>query len=228
MTSSEYAGQMFKTLIYLFASMVPALAAADDRVKFDNDAVRVLKITDVPHKKSTLHKHELNRVMIYLTAGDLDVTAENGKVEHQHWKAEQVAWSPAGGLHTSENVSEKPLVIVEVELKRKSPAAPRRDPKLDPVAIDPKHNNLIYENAQVRVFRSWREPGMSELMHEHTGAGRVVVLLTDIYAKVRMGNGEASELKDKAGEVHWTAGGSTHVGTNAGAARFDMILVEVK
>jgi hypothetical protein len=39
----------------------------------------------------------------------------DGKIEHQSWKAEQVAWSPAGGLHTSENVGAKPLVIVEVE-----------------------------------------------------------------------------------------------------------------
>ena len=203
-------------------------AATDDRVKFDNDAVRVLKVTDLPHKKSDLHRHELNRVMIYLTAGDLDVTAENGQVSHQHWKPQQVAWSPAGGMHSSENVGSKPLVIVEVELKRKSPPKPTRDPKLDPVALDPKHNNLIYENDQVRVFHSWREPGMTEDMHEHTGAGRVVVLLTDIYAKVKMASGESSEMRDKAGEVHWTAGPETHAGTNAGAARFDMILVEVK
>lgn len=217
-----------RVALYSVFFPILSLAASDDRVKFDNDAARVLKVTDVPHKKSALHKHELNRVMIYLTPGDLDVTAENGKVEHQHWKAEQVAWSPAGGMHTSENVSDKPLVIVEVELKRKSPTAAHRDPKLDPMAIDPKHNNLILENDQVRVFRSWREPGMSETMHEHTGAGRVVVLLTDIYAKVKMGDGGSSEMRDKAGEVHWTAGAVRHAGTNAGSARFDMILVEVK
>ncbi len=205
-----------------------AVFAADDRVKFDNDAVRVLKVADVPHKKGTMHRHELNRVMIYLTAGDLDVTAENGNVDHQHWKAEQVAFSPAGGLHTSENVGGNPLVIVEVELKRIHPAAPSRNPKLDPVAIDAKHNVLILENDQVRVFRSWREPGTSEIMHEHAGAGRVVVLLTDIYAKVKLPGGESSEMRDKTGEVHWTAGPVTHAGTNAGASRFDMILVEVK
>src|SRR5689334_391877 len=95
-----------RTVVCLLSlSAIFTLAAQqDDRVKFDNDAVRVLKVTDIPHKKSALHKHDLNRVMIYLTSGDLDVTAEDGKVTHQHWKAEQVAFSPAGGLHTSENV----------------------------------------------------------------------------------------------------------------------------
>jgi uncharacterized RmlC-like cupin family protein len=219
---------MLRILPVLLAAVLPTFAVTDDRVKFDNDSVRVLKVTDVPHKKSGLHKHDLNRVMIYLTAGDLDVSFENGKVEHQHWKAEQVAFSPAGGMHTSENVGSKPLVIVEIELKRKSPPAPKRSPKLDPVVIDAKHNILLFENSQVRVFRSWREPGMSESMHEHTGAGRVVVLLTDINAKVKMADGSTSGMEDKAGEVHWTEGPSTHMGTNAGTKRFDMILVEVK
>jgi quercetin dioxygenase-like cupin family protein len=219
---------MRSSLCFLLVAAASIAFPADDRVKFDNDAVRVLKVVDEPHKKSALHKHEFNRVMVYLTAGDLDVTAENGEVQHQHWKAEQVAWSPAGGMHTSENVGAKPLVIVEVEVKRKPAAEPKRDPKLDPLATDPKHNNLIFENDQVRVFRSWREPGMSETLHEHTGAGRVVVLLTDIHAKVKMPSGESSELVDKAGEVHWSAGPITHMGTNAGAKRFDMILVEVK
>ncbi|HEY3739301.1 MAG TPA: hypothetical protein VGL53_05630 [Bryobacteraceae bacterium] len=204
-------------------------AADDPRVKFDNDAVRVLKVTDIPHKKSALHKHDLNRVMVYLTAGDLDVTPENGKTIHQQWKAEQVAWSPAGGLHTSENVGSTPLTIVEVELKRHPPAsASKRDPKMDPVLTDAKHNNLLFENDQVRVFRSWREAGASETMHEHTGAGRVVVLLTDIHAGVKLPNGATSEMTDKAGGVHWTAGPSTHLGTNLGTKRFDMILIEVK
>ena len=221
-------GMRFSTCCCLLLAVTGSASAADDRVKFDNDAVRVLKVTDSPHKKSGLHKHELNRVMIYLNAGDLDVTAENGKVEHQHWKAEQVAFSPAGGMHTSENIGATPLVIAEIELKRLKPGAPKRDPKLDPVAIDPKHNNLLFENDQVRVFRSWREPGMTEMMHEHTGAGRVVVLLSGIYAKVKMATGEASEMRDKAGEIHWTAGPSTHAGTNVGTERFDMILVEVK
>jgi hypothetical protein len=40
-----------------------------------------LKVTDVPHKKSGLHKHDLNGVMIYLTAGDLDVTPETNSTE---------------------------------------------------------------------------------------------------------------------------------------------------
>src|SRR5580698_9702447 len=132
-------------------------AADDPRVKIDNDLVRVLNVVDQPHTPSALHRHELNRVMVYLNAGDLTVRYQDGHVDEQHWTAGQVAWSPAGGMHVSENVGTKPLKIVEVELKNAKPVKPVRDPKLDPVVIDPAHNILLLENAQVRVFRSWRE-----------------------------------------------------------------------
>ena len=116
--------------------------AADDRVKIDNDAVRVLNVVDQPHTPSALHRHEANRVMIYLTPGDLTVRYQDGKVEEQHWKAGQVAWSPAGGMHISENVGSAPLHIIEIELKKPASKPPARNPKLDPVKIDPKHNIL--------------------------------------------------------------------------------------
>jgi hypothetical protein len=67
--------------------------------------------------------HEFNRVMIYLDAGDLDVNYEDGRVDHQHRKVNDVAWSPAGGRHISENVVAKDLRIVEVELKKAAPAS---------------------------------------------------------------------------------------------------------
>ena len=201
------------------------MLAADNPVKFDNDIVRVLKVTVPPGKKSPPHTHEMNRVMIYLDSGAIDIGYKDGTLDHNVWKAEQVAWSPKSGLHTSDNVGGTTVRVVEIELKKPAPAAYKRDAKLDPVAIDPKHNILLLENDQMRVFRSWREPGATEAMHEHTGQGRVVVLLTDIEARVLPG---ATEMKDEAGGVHWTAGPSKHAGKNVGKKRFDMILVEVK
>src|SRR5260370_37027419 len=89
------------------------LSAADDRVKIDNDAVRVLKVVDTPHQKSALHRHEFNRVMIYLNAGEMEIVYEDGHKEKQHWKAGQVAWSQAGGPHTRGNVRSGALRIGE-------------------------------------------------------------------------------------------------------------------
>ena len=126
-------------------------------------------------------------------------------MEEQHWKAGQVAWSPAGGLHISENVGAAPLHIIEVEIKKSASKAPKRNPKLDPVLIDPKHNILLFENAQVRVFRSVREAGGTEMMHEHAGTGRVGVFLTDLNGTVKLSDGTSSALHEKAGDVRGAA-----------------------
>src|SRR5882762_1938418 len=204
------------------------LSAADDRVKVDNDAVRILKVVDTPHQKSALHRHEYNRVMIYLDAGVMEIVSEDGHKEKQHWKAGQVAWSQAGGHHTSENVGSSPLRIVEIELKKPAPVTPPvRKRELDPVAIDPKHNHLLFENAQVRVFRSWREPGAAEPMHEHVGAGRATVFLTDLDGNVKLSDGTTSELRGSAGDVLWS-GPVTHSTTNRGSKKSEVIVVEVK
>ena len=201
--------------------------AADDRVKIDNDAVRVLNVVDQPHNPSALHRHEVNRVMIYLSDGDLTVRYQDGHIDEQHWKAGQVAWSAAGGLHTSENVGAKPLRIIEVELKKPAPQkAPVRKRELDPVAIDPAHNVLLFENAQVRVFRSTREVGGIETMHEHAGTGRVGVFLTGLNATAKLADGSASSQHFAAGDVLWS-GPLTHAVTNLGPNKLEMIVVEV-
>ncbi len=197
-------------------------------MKIDNDVVRILKVVDTPHQKSALHRHEFNRVMVYLDAGDMEIIYEDGHKEKQHWKAGQVAWSQAGGRHTSENVGSSPLRIVEIELKKPAPAAPSvRKRELDPIAIDPKHNRLLFENGQVRVFRSWREPGAAEPMHEHAGAGRATVLLTDLDGIVKLADGATSELRGSAGDLFWS-GPVTHSTTNRGSKQSEVIVVEVK
>ena len=200
--------------------------AADDPGKIDNDAVRVLKAVDQPHHPGALHRHDVNRVMVYLTSGDQTLRYQDGKVDEQHWKAGQVAWSPAGGLHVSENVGAQPLRIVEVELKKEQSKAPARNPKLDPVVIDPRHNVLLFENSQVRVFRSWREAGGTEMVHEHTGTGRVGVFLTDLNATVKLADGSTNPLHLTAGDATWSAP-VTHATTNLGPNRMEMIVIEV-
>jgi hypothetical protein len=205
-----------------------AVWAMDSPVKVDNEYVRILSVVDQPHVKSAMHQHDLNRVMIYLDGGDLTRITEDGQVDEQHWKAGQVAWSPRTGRHTSENVGSAPLRIVEIELKKPAPAmAPVRSPEFDPLRLDPQHNILLFENDQVRVFRSWREPGASEAMHQHIGAGRAAVLLTPIDAQVKLADGTASEMRGAAGDVFWS-GPVTHTSKNVGSAKYEMIVVEVK
>ncbi len=202
--------------------------AAQTATVVDNPTVRILNAVDKPHVPTALHKHDFNRVMIYLDEGDQDITID-GKVEHHHWKAGEVVWSPTGPMHVSENVGPKDLRIVEIEVRKPGGAAVKRNPQLDPLAVDRAHNTLLFENDQVRVFRNKLASGGREKWHEHVGAGRAVVLLTPVAARVESAGGEASPLNGGAGDALWRDGAvKRHRGTNLGARESEMIIVEVK
>jgi quercetin dioxygenase-like cupin family protein len=208
--------------------LVPVSLLAQSTTVVDNPTVRILKAVDLPHQPTPLHKHDYNRVMVYLDGGDQDITID-GKVEHHHWKAGEVVWSPGGPMHVSENVGGANLRILEIEVKKPAPAGGvKRDPKFDPVAIDRAHNTLLFENDQVRVFRSSLAPGSREKMHEHVGAGRAVVMLTPVAARVEAANGEAQPMNGAAGDALWREGAVKHRGMNIGSRPAEMVIVEVK
>lgn len=119
-----------RTMTALFVASLFVLAArtamAQDPVKvdpkhykveFENDQVRVLRITYGPHEKSVMHDHPAGQV-IYLTEAHVKFTLPGGKTEEQRGKAGQTAWALAG-KHLPENVNDKPLEGILVELKAK-------------------------------------------------------------------------------------------------------------
>jgi quercetin dioxygenase-like cupin family protein len=216
-------------LIILTLVFSAARLHAQSATVLENASVRILDAVDHPHQKTALHKHDFNRVMIYLTAGDLDVTTEDGHTDHQHWKAGDVAWSPAGPLHVSENVGTADLRIIELEVKKPAPSTPlARKPGLDPIVIDPAHNKLIYENPQVRVIRSTRESGGREKWHEHAGTGRAIVLLTPLAARMEVAKRQPSPMNGGPGDVFWSDGSFRHRGSNIGHRPSEFVVVEVK
>jgi len=213
----------------LLTALLPLGLAAQSATIVDNARVRILSASDAPHRRTELHKHDLNRVMIYLDTADQDISRPDGPTEHLHWKAGDVAWNPAGGLHISENVGAATLRIIEIEIKQPAPAAPsKRSPKLDPLAIDSSHNKLIFENPQVRVFRSTRDSGDREKWHEHAGAGRAVVLLAPLSARMETPDGRFTTMNGGPGDAFWSDGYIKHRGLNIGSAPAEMIIVEVK
>lgn len=216
-------------LILLLATKVAlaAVPAADDRVKIDNEHARVLVVASEPGAKSQLHDHKINRVMVYLDPGKMNLTEPSGKVQRLKFKGGQALWSPATGLHVSENLSKKPVRIVEIELKSdpKTAAAPSSSP-LDWVKVDPKRYRVELENDQVRVIRARYAPHAKGVMHEHP-FDYVVVFLTDCDLRVTRADGQGGTATLKAGDV--IAGrASKHVEENLSDKPLEVLVVEFK
>ena len=84
-------------------------------VEVENDKVRVLRIKYGPLEKSTMHGHPAT-VAVFLTDAQTRFTYPDGKVEDVTVKAGQVVYFDAF-VHDPENLSNKPFVVIAVELK---------------------------------------------------------------------------------------------------------------
>ena len=109
------------------AFIAPAMAqdptkvdAKHYKVEFENDQVRILRITYGPGEKSAMHEHPA-AVAVFLKDGKAKFTTPDGKSQDSPIKAGTTQFSPAG-KHLPENVGTTPFELVLVELKGK-PAA---------------------------------------------------------------------------------------------------------
>lgn len=91
------------------------------KVEFENAQVRVLHWKTGPHEKSPMHSHPAF-VAISLTNGHERFTFPDGTTKEQVVKAGEATWSPAV-THASENLSDQPEEIIQVELKPAAEAA---------------------------------------------------------------------------------------------------------
>jgi quercetin dioxygenase-like cupin family protein len=86
------------------------------KVEFENDKVRVLRISYGPNEKSEMHSHP-DSIAIFLTDQRSRHTYPDGKSEELGGKAGEVMYME-GRDHNPENVADRPFELILVELKR--------------------------------------------------------------------------------------------------------------
>jgi len=177
----------------VFLAAVTLMAQTPDGVKVDTEQARALVVTEQPHHPSAMHEHPMNRIQIYLGAGEMTFTSPAGKVEKIAFKAGDVRPSEAGVRHISENVTDHSLQLVEIELKNHP--RPFTPSDLDPLKTDAKHYTLEFENDQARVLRVRFGPHEKGVRHDHQ-LNHIVIYLTD-HAK-----GPAGTVKIEGPDVH--------------------------
>jgi quercetin dioxygenase-like cupin family protein len=96
---------------------------------------------------------------------------------------------------------------------------------LDPLVADPQHYTLEVENQWVRVIRERMGPNEKMPMHQHPGPGSVIVFLTDRHNRLISPEGVSQELRNRAGDLMWSAP-STHRSENLNNAAFEAVQIE--
>ncbi len=85
------------------------------RLVFENDQVRVLRITYGPQEKSVMHHHPAG-VAVFLTDQKGKFTLPDGQTVEYEASAGEAIWAEAGS-HLPENLRDEPLELILVEIK---------------------------------------------------------------------------------------------------------------
>jgi len=197
--------------------------------EFENDQI----VVNAPHPK--MHDHKLNRVMIYAFRGGELLHYVDGHTLELHWRAGEVAWSPASGLHYSETppgyvFNDPPppngVLGLDIGIKQEGDPATVATGVLDPLRVDPQHCKLEFENSQVRVIRVRIGPRESVPMHEYV-LNRLVFYLTDLNVRETSPEGKLRVNEHKAGDFSWD-GPTRHSVENLSDKPAEALVVEVK
>ena len=189
------------------SAFAAVIATQPSTTLFENDQVKVSRALERAHVKGGFHEHKPNRVMVYLQDGQQRFEYQDGrKPAVFNWKAGQVVWSPAEGMHSPEVTGDNPFNIIEVELKHPGPGTAFKG------KIDAKHLTVEFENPQVRVLRLKLAPHEKVKLAGETNA--VAIYLTDTAGHK---NGEA--LSEPAGPG---------VEENGGTQPEEMIIIQLK
>lgn len=180
--------------------------------KLDTPQARVIVATLQPKTPAVAKNgHATHRVLIYLDDGVM-TRKEGEQTTKIQFRRGDVRWRPGSGAYIAENISDRPIRILEVDLKGPPSGKPSAT-KLDPPLVDPEHYKVEFENEHVRVLRIHYGPNEKGARHEHI-LNRVVVYMND------HPNAKADDVR--------LAGAATHEEANKTAQHAYRIAVELK
>ena len=87
------------------------------KVEFENEEVRVLRITYGPGEKSVMHFHP-EGMAIFLTDGEGKFSFPDGTSAETTFKAGDFNWLPAQ-THQPENTGKESFEVIQIEMKTK-------------------------------------------------------------------------------------------------------------
>jgi hypothetical protein len=95
----------------------------------------------------------------------------------------------------------------------------------DPVAVDPKHYTVEFENEKIRVLRIKYGPHEKSSMHSHPAL--VAVFLTPHHSRHTFSDGRIQDMRGATGNVMYMDK-CEHAPENPSDAPFELIAVELK
>jgi quercetin dioxygenase-like cupin family protein len=190
------------------------------KVEFENDRVRIVRITYGVGETSVMHSHP-DHVAVFLTPLKGEFIMPDGTTEQVDVAAGSHMFVPAG-QHHPRNTGTEAFEAVAIEVKSATPAG---EAGPDATVVDANHYKVEFENDRVRIVRVTYGPGEESVMHYHPDhAG---VFLTDQRLEFRLPDGTTQEITGARGG-HIFAPAGQHQPKNIADTPMEGVLVEVK
>lgn len=186
---------------------------------FENEYVRIERVTIPPGRKSDMHTHARPTVEVFLTDDHVRETFPDGTSRELRSKAGDVAWNPAA-THRVENLSPRPVELIAIEIKGRPATVGQGSggPATGAASIE-------LENDWVRVVRGRIAARQKGSMHSHPRY--VGVFLTETKLRATLADGSVREITGKRGDASWREP-VTHQIENLADASFEAIDVNLK
>lgn len=231
--------------LLLLGTLLTSVAAQDKsrdsttaKVEFENEQIRVLRLSLGPHEKGAVHSHP-SRLGVTLASDKVRVYFPDGTTKTTTSAAHEYFWSEPV-THQLENISDTPMQNIEIELKQANAPGVEVKPAggdsiaqgtaADPVAVEQEpHHHVVFENQYVRVLDVVVQPGETTLFHRHS-LDNVAVQLSDATIQRQYPGQDWVTSPAKDGSVGFTAGTKipyVHRITNIGSAVFHVLDIEI-
>jgi len=206
-------------------AVAPELA----KIEYQDARVRVVRLHIPEHASLPMHDRP-RRVVVSLTANDVQLTRADGTASETHTKAGSTAWSETA-VRSVRNLG-GPVENIVVELKRADhPGEPVANPPAAPPAgyLSESRHRWALENQYVRVYDVRIPPGETTTFHRHA-YDQVAIYVSGGLVSVQLegqpwGHPEAIE----PGGVSFAANAAkpiTHRVRNDGKAEYHVVLVQ--
>ena len=203
---------------------------------FENDEVRVGRVTLPAGESEGLHVHPYPRVLICLEGATIEVKRPDGSLAKTVYQPGDARYQSDTQPHEPVNVGTSRFVGVVVELKNHVPSR-SQDGKLeplDPLVAAPGFHKLVFENERIRILDVRNKPGDFEPLHKHARSvltilegGTARFGLPDGSTKVASFSASANPPAGEPPQVFWEDA-TVHSVANVGTTPIRLVRVELK
>jgi quercetin dioxygenase-like cupin family protein len=198
--------------------------AAHYTVEFENDAVRMLRVSYGAGESSVMHTHPPH-CAVALNDGTWRMPDAEGAVTEIAQVAGQInCFEPV--VHNPENASAEASEVILIEFKDGAMAGSGTFEHPDAVTADPGHYSVEFENDIARLLRIRYGAGETSVMHNHPA--NCAIFLGDMPTTFELPDGEVIEVAETAlGQLQCTDA-EAHLPTNVGEEAGELVLLELK